>query len=309
MQSVRSLRLLLVGTLLCGSAYAQAPASSSYATSKKQGDDYIVARKYEEALAAYDTAYGFEANPVIHYNRYSVLSAMARYPEALDALERFDREAPQDLKSKVPTLSQLIADLRNAVGSLDVEVSVPSARVMLRGVDITNAKRPMRVNAGPGRIEVFAEGYETFTSELTLKGNERTNVQAKLVPKATTLAVSSGVSGATVFIDAKPLGLLPIETRVEPGSHTLRVALKGYEDAFADVSLVSGERKVLRLDPVASSSILGKWWFWAGVGVVVVGTGVALTVYAVNTESARPDGSGFTVGSVGVGPSPAQFRF
>jgi hypothetical protein len=161
---------------------------------------------------------------------------MARYPEALDALEKFEREAPADVKSKVPTLSQLIVDLRGAVATLDIEVSVPSARVMLRGVDVTRAKRPMRVNAGPGRIEVFAEGYEIFTSDLVLKGNEQTNVQAKLAPKATTLAVSSGVSGATIFVDTKPLGQLPIETRVDPGPHSLRVTLKGYEDALADVS-------------------------------------------------------------------------
>jgi hypothetical protein len=40
--------------------------------------------------------------------------------------------------------------------------------------------------------------------------------------------------------------------------------------------------------------LLSRWWFWTIAGVVVVGAGTAVVVYAVNTEKSPPSGAGFS---------------
>jgi tetratricopeptide (TPR) repeat protein len=284
-----------------------AAQAALYAAQKKKADALFYDRRYEEALAAYDAAYAIDPNPTLHYNRGSALESLSRYPEALEYMERFEREASAETKAKIPTLAEVIVDFRGKVATLEVMVNVQGARVILRGVDVTGSKSNLRVNAGAATLEVIADGYQPYKRELLLAGNQVTRLSADLISREAFLVVKSSIEGATVSLDQKPLGAVPLETSVAVGPHRIVVSRRDYDDAVAEYAAVAGERKELLLNPVKTPGLLSKWWFWTGVGVVVVGTGVAVTVYALNTESARGSGSGFSPATVGVVPNGIRF--
>jgi tetratricopeptide (TPR) repeat protein len=284
-----------------------AAQAASYAAQKKKADALFYDRRYEEALAAYDAAYAIDPNPTLHYNRGSTLESLSRFPEALDYMQRFQREASAETKAKIPTLAELIVEFRKKVATVEITVNVQGARVILRGVDVTNSKSQVRVNAGAATLEVIADGYQTYKRDLVLTGNEVTRVRAELISREAFLVVKSSIEGATVRLDQKPLGAVPLETRVAIGPHRIVVSRVEYDDAIAEYAAVAGERKELLLNPVKRPGLLSKWWFWTGVGVVVVGTGIAVTVYALNTESARGSGNGFSPATVGVVPNGLRF--
>ncbi len=60
--------------------------------------------------------------------------------------------------------------------------------------------------------------------------------------------------------------------------------------------VVAGERKELMVQ-LEKRGIVSKWWFWAGVGAVVVVGGAVIT-YAVLTERPAPQGDGFQPGQL-----------
>src|SRR5262245_54511860 len=93
-------------------------ATASAAELKSRGDDHMRVKRYEDALAAYDQAFELSKDPVIHYNRGRALQFLARYPQALEAFRRFEAEAPPEVRAKVPTLKDIIAEVRAKVALL-----------------------------------------------------------------------------------------------------------------------------------------------------------------------------------------------
>src|SRR5882762_5860364 len=69
---------------------------------KAEGDAAMDRLDFQQALDKYNQAYDKSHDPAILYNRARALQSLNRMPEALDELERFEREAPPDLKTKVP---------------------------------------------------------------------------------------------------------------------------------------------------------------------------------------------------------------
>jgi hypothetical protein len=270
---------------------------------KRQGDTHLSEKRFVEALEAYDRSYALVANPALHYNRGRALQFLARYPEALESVERFEKEAPEDLKAKVPGLAELDKELRAKVATVVIETNAKGGRVLVGGKDVGQAPldKPLRVNAGKATVEVIAEGFFPFRREVELPGDATTKVDARVASRDTFgyLIVKSQVAAARVFVDDKVVGVVPAEAALTPGAHPVRVTAEGFGDAETQVVLAAGERKELSLDPQKSPSIFSRWWFWTGVGVLVVGAAVTTTAIAVTTEGSPPTGDF----------SPGQVRF
>src|SRR5437762_13513187 len=103
---MRWARVLSAVLLIAGTARAQSPEADDL---KHKGDALLVERRYDQALDAYDKAFALSPNPAIHFNRARALQFLARFPEALSALERFEQESTPDLRAKVPGLAELLA--------------------------------------------------------------------------------------------------------------------------------------------------------------------------------------------------------
>jgi hypothetical protein len=290
---VRVLLLLLAaaGTLRANEEATQpAPDASSEsgdaARLKAEGDAAMVELRYEEALDLYTQSYELEPNPALLYNRGRALEALARVPEALDQIERFAKVAPEELRSKVPQLDELIDHLRSNVCTLALEVNVDGARVLLRNEQIAESpiQRAIAVNAGRGVLEVVADGYRPFERQLTLPGGGELSVEVLLEPLATTgvLIVSASAAGAVVYIDGDRAGTAPVQRDLEAGRHGVRVLREGFEKAETTAVVSAGKTTKLDIKLNELPGVTEKWWFWTGVGVVVLGG--AVLSYALVTE-------------------------
>src|SRR5262249_14067665 len=103
------LHVRLAVVLACAIAAPATPslalADESAAALKQRGDAAMDSLRYDDAIAAYEKAYAISKDPAILYNLGRVHQARGVYPKALEYLERFDREAPPELKSRVPLLA------------------------------------------------------------------------------------------------------------------------------------------------------------------------------------------------------------
>ena len=268
---------------------------------KSQGDSAMDSLHYDEALAAYKAAYDLSHDPAILYNMGQVRRARSEYPEALDSFEAFDRDAPPDLKARVPTLAQIIAEVRSKVATITVTADVAGARVLVRDrvVGTTPLPGPVRVGAGKARVEVDADGRLPYRKEVDLAGGSVTVIDAKLeTPEAHGVLVVHANAGASVFVDGVPVGNAPVEVSVGTGTHKVLVKREGFEDNASSAVVRAGERRELDVTLAAKSSIAGKWWFWTAIGVVVVGGAVA-TALAVTLPRSADAGNGFQPGTLG----------
>lgn len=303
----RALALLAAGALACAAAAPLparaaegAPARSAptkqerarAAELKKQGDDAMVTLRYADALAAYEGSYAIVPDPALLYNKGRALQALARFPEALEQLEAFAAQASPKLKARVPALAELIAEVRSKVSTLALTCNVAGARVLLNSkvIGVTPLSGPIKVNAGAATMEVEAEGHFPFRKKVELPGNGELAVEARLTSRSTTgiLVVRSPVAGARVSVDGRPVGAAPAEASLRAGTHTLVVERDGYEAARTTAVVVAGERKQVTIPLERTKPLVARWYFWAGVGAVVVG-GAVLTG-ALITE--RSPGSG-----------------
>lgn len=72
----------------------------------------------------------------------------------------------------------------------------------------------------------------------------------------------------------------PLELEVDPGSHTLRVMLEGYEPFLWEGTIDDGSETTVLIDlhERSGGGVGRKWWFWTIIGVVVVGGAVTAGV-------------------------------
>jgi hypothetical protein len=261
---------------------------------KRKGDEAMVALRYQDALAHYQRAYEATKSPALLYNMGRAYEGLAEFPKALDALEEFNEKAPAELKSRVSKLEELLRDVRNRVATLVVSCSVESADVRL-GEKVIGRTRigqtVIRVNAGKQRLVVSREGYFSFEKDLMLSGGKLETVEVTLASRseAAVLRVTSPVEGASVALDGKPMGVVPVESPVLPGTHKVGVTREGYDDADTSVVVNAGERKDVAVPLAKKASLFTRWWFWTAVGVVAIG--VTTTIIVLNTEKDADTGT------------------
>jgi hypothetical protein len=295
----KSISIVLVAAALVAfpAVALAAPSAADRAQAaelKKKGDAEMDSLHYAEALSAYSEAYTLTSDPALLYNRARVLEALLRYADAVDELEKFASEAPPALKARVPKLQELIDELKGKLTKLTVRCPVPNARVLVR--DRAIGKTPMdgavRVNSGAAQIEVVAEGYVPFRKSVELPGGGELVVDAPLAMRDARgrLVVSSTPAGAEVSVDGRSLGIAPAEAELSPGNHKIVLSLTGYRDTVATAVIVEGQRKTLDVTLDKKPPITSTWWFWTGVGVVVVGATTATLVYALGTERSASTG-------------------
>jgi hypothetical protein len=302
-----SIVAVTVASLLMGSASrpalaqtpgpAAAPPSGPPASAdeeKHHGDEAMIALRYQDALAHYRLAYEATKNPALLYNMGRAHEGLADFPKALDELEEFDEKAAPDLKARVPKLAELIADVRNHVATLILSAPVSGGEIQL-GNKIIGTTKPgqtvFRVNAGPQQLTVIHKDYFPFERPLTLASGKIETVDVVLASRTAEalLRVNSPVTGAAVTVDGKALGNVPAETPLKPGQHRITLKRDGYDTTDTSIVLSAGQQKEVNV-PMTAETIVSKWWFWTGIGVVLV-AGSVITYVALTTEKSPTAGT------------------
>lgn len=279
---------------------------------KRRGDEAMDSGRPADALAAYNEAYAISKDPALLYNKGRALQALTEYPQALAELQAFDKQAPPDMKARVPGLPKMIAELREKVATLNLACDVDGARVRFRDRTIGRCPMldPVVVNAGKGTLEITADGYNPWQRDVDLPGGGTANYDVHLAVKNTTgiLVVRSSTPSAEVTIDGRPSGVAPVETSLAAGTHSVELRSEGYRAMKTSAVVGAGEKKEIDLALESETGLLGRWWFWTGVGAVVVGGVVA--IIALNVEK-EPDSGTVPPGRVvgGLTISGAGFRF
>jgi hypothetical protein len=298
--------VLVVGITLGGAGRARADepptaptAAERAATLKSRGDAAMDARRFDEALAAYDEAIASSPDPAILYNRGRVYEARGQYAQALADCERFDREASPELRAKVPKLATLLAELRGKVSTLTVTSNVQGARVVVRDVVVATTPIPtaLKLVAGPAVIEVIADGCAPFKRTIQLPGGGEALVDATLIAKNQSgVLLVKAPADATVSVDGAPIGNGSFELSVAAGNHSLVARRAGDEDARTATVVAVGERKEVTMGFQSGRPITSKWWFWTGIGAVVV-AGTVVTV-SLLVDKSPPTGDKFAPDTV-----------
>lgn len=289
---------------LAGDAHGQArkPDGAGHkneATALKSAADVLMDQdRYADALVLYQRAYELSSDPALLYNQGRAFEALGDYSMALQKLEAFEATAPTAVRARVPGLRELIADLKSRIATLVVRTSAPGARLLVRQKDegIINGEKKLSTRAGAASVEVDADGYEPFRREIELSAGATVVVEANLVSKKRdALVIVRTRPVADIVFDGKALGRAPLEVRTTGGSHDLVATADGYYEERVPMTLALGDRREVDLEMRKTPSILSRWWFWTGVGVVILG-GVA-TAIVVTTEKPHSNGS-FNPGSV-----------
>jgi hypothetical protein len=297
---MRRPRLCLLACELVLCVATSALAADKTATQlKAEGDAAFDAFSYEDALRAYESAYEHSHDPALLYNRGRALQALGRIPEALAMFEQFEQDASPALRAKVPGLGKLIADLRARVATLKVTCNVDGAQVVVgdRIYGETGSLSEVRLVAGKTRVEVRKEGYYPVRRDVQLTGGQTTALEFTLQSRSTAgvLAVTVTPAGARVRIDGKFEGNAPVELVLPAGTHTVDVTQSGYEPLSSKAVVKADGRADVRLTLQETPGITSRWWFWTGVGVVVV-SGVAIGVALTTNRS--PANGDFSPGRV-----------
>ncbi len=264
--------------------------------------------RFADAVDAYQQAFTLAHEPAVLYNLGRALEGLGSYPEALAKLEAFEEVAPPDLKEKVPGLVKRIAELRQRVATLVVQVDVPGARVLVRSVvvGVSPLGRPLRVSAGQAEVEVEADGYLPFKKQLDLPGGGAATVDAHLLSKDKTgvLVVHTSAPGAEVAVDGKRLGAAPVDATLPAGEHVIVIRHPDFREFTTSVALRGGERRVVDAQ-LQSPSVVSRWWFWTGLGIAAVAGG---TIGYVATKEKSPSTGTIPPGTIKV-PSALGLKF
>lgn len=134
-----------------------------------------------------------------------------------------------------------LADLQNKPGNLLLDVNVADYTLYLNGETIETGA-PLSLIYGTYSIKLVKEGYETYETQIIVnKPNDTVEIKMEKLEKTGNLTLSSNPSGAQVFIDNILVGETPIKYKLAHGTHTIKLALDGYNDFLLSSVNISDE--------------------------------------------------------------------
>ncbi len=155
------------------------------------------------------------------------------------------------------------ATLSQATGSIKVTSSPSGAKIYVDTYLGWSSKGQTpntitSVSPGDYTIKLTLAGYQDWTKEVQVKGGETTYVHATLDQATGSISVTSTPSGASISFDGVPInGITPYTIQnVDPGYHTLKLTLEGYQDWTEAVSVTAGKTVEIcaTLAPISGSA-------------------------------------------------------
>lgn len=283
-RSITLVTLLGVGSAGAEPSTAPRDASAERARSlREQGNQAMLDMRYVDALGLYDQARSLEPDDVgVDYSIARARQLLGDFPEALSALERFERRASPEVKARVGRLDQLFAELRSRISTLQLKCSQIGARVLLRDQVIgLTPLASVRLPAGAATLQVELDGFFPIKREVVLPAGGTIALEVTLHARSRSalLHVKTNPSGASVVVDGQHIGTSSprAELVLPAGSHQVMARREGYDDASVPVVLQAGSTRELMVPLERTVPVTSRWWFWTGAALLVAG-GAALTV-------------------------------
>lgn len=287
-----------MGTVLaCGLTLQTVPSQAHELTDslaisfKTKGDRAIDAGDFDAAARNYAQGDQIQHHPSFDFNLARAYQGLGRFPEALDALERFESEASSELKAKVPGLNEMLARLRGSVGVLVLEGDPRTARVFGNGRDLGMFEpgKRIRCNLGPLTIKVEANGQLPIVERVTIDTDQIRTVHLTWVrdDDRAIVTIKASVPATSVTIDGRHVGQTPVEVKLPAGTHRLVLEHPDCQSLTTELIVAPRESRQVSFDMSKNAPLWSRWWFWSGAAAVAAGViivGVALST----TKSATP---------------------
>jgi PEGA domain len=315
----------LVGNLAPAFAQPPAPTPATPAPAPKAAEDPATARgreaaarglklvheeQYGDALAAFQEAASLRDAPLLEYNIAYCERALGRYVAARRTLQGvtanptgLDPDKIDDTKVQLALFETLIAhvavtlDPSNAVLTIDGRPLAPGdaegtylAGVAPAGTGTPLGKTSFTVLLDPGAhlFRAVREGHQDALITKSYRSGDITTLDLHLDVLPATIAIKSDPAAAIVRVDAREVGVTPLEFQRPAGQYKLEVLLDHYDTYKAALDLSPGQRSDLtaRLNPY-SEPITKTWWFWTGAAAIVAG-GAVLTYFLTRPAPQPP---------------------
>ena len=275
-------------------AWAALEREEKARAAKARGDAAMDSGRPADALIAYEEAFGISPSAALLYNRARALEKLQQFPQALELIERFAREAEPALKAKVPKLDELVTSYRKKTCRLFILMEADGVEVRLgeRILGRSPLPQPLVVSAGASQtLSVVSEAYFPISQQLALPGAGEVHVMLPLASRETksVLRVTSSEVGAVATVDQGEHGNVPFDAVVTPGTHQVRLVKDGFLPALTSVLVRAGELRLVELGLQPEPRLFERWYFWAAVGVAVAAG--AATAVAWSIERPAPRGT------------------
>jgi hypothetical protein len=140
------------------------------------------------------------------------------------------------------------------------------------------------------------KGFGDVVVNRTFSPGARQKLVLQLDRLPATLRVTASEEKAVVAVDGELVGTAPVSIERPPGSYEVVVTADGFEPYETQTTVKAGQELRLRATLVEESpSIVTRWWFWTGAGVVITGAIIG-TYFATRPEPERPAVNGGSLG-------------
>ncbi len=230
-----------------------------------EGLDFVEGEDWAQAEERFRRVLAMRGSHVVAYNLASALEHLGRLVEAAELLRPVARDATVEPRTQVAA-ERLLAQIEPRIGSLTVRLSGDSQAALVRLDDkqVQISEQVLTVSVDPGAHRVVVERDGVIVASQTVQVGGDASLQSSIaidVPPRLT-----AVGGA---LSAKPgSSRLPLGSLTPEGSRAPRAAIDSDRPAPAD----------------EDDSVLGAWWLWTAVGVVVVGAGVTVAMIAMDED-------------------------
>ena len=143
-------------------------------------------------------------------------------------------------------------------GTLVVASTTEGAEVFVD--DASRGPAPQEIELDPGsyRLEMKAEGYQSFTTQVVARANETIHIEGvELLEANAMLKVRSVPAGALVSLDGAYAGRTPLDIEMIPrDQHEIKLTMAGFEDASRTVAGMPQEEVEVSVELVAKNGLV-----------------------------------------------------
>ncbi|MEJ7602178.1 MAG: PEGA domain-containing protein, partial [Kofleriaceae bacterium] len=191
-----------------------------------EGQNADKRRDWAKAIEHYLRANELVSHPFAMFNIAADYERLGRLREAAVWYTKYLQATPDEAdKARV---QRLLADLALRPGTLTVRSTPNGAQVWVDGVHVGTTPYSGHIKGGPHKISTRLEGQQPDERELAIEYGEPEILDVALRGAAGMLSIVGEPQGAQVRIDGMPAGTLPVQLRLVPGPHRIRVTQPGY---------------------------------------------------------------------------------
>lgn len=246
---------------------------------------------YSAALAEFQAAYQARPAPQVLYNIGLTEKALFRYPEAIDALNRYLAGSPNLAPEARARTLELIGEMKALLADVTLSVTPPGATITVDGRVLGQAPLPVvQLAAGAHSIEVAKDGYRAERRDLMVTAGvpAKMSVALAAIPRTGKVHIAASVPQAMISIDGKPVGLAPLDVELLQGGHQLAVSAPKYDVHRSELVVAAGQTRTVEITLDRTQHLYQKWYFWTPIAAVAAGAAIGLGVGLTSREPPLP---------------------